>query len=84
MGDPLARIAIDPEGFVLTFEGGSRELWSRTYRFVYFAADRNWYLKDTEIKVVDRLGEEGEQSKVLQAEPKSVSIKDFDADLMVE
>lgn len=84
MGDPLAQIAIERGGFLLRLEGGSRELWSRVHHFAYSAADQNWYLVDTESKVLDRLDDNEGQRRIVKAEPRSVSIGDFDAELIAE
>lgn len=54
MGDPLAGIDLMPGSFVLRFEGGSRELWSATYRFEYEASAARWMLKSVDRKVLDR------------------------------
>ncbi len=44
MGDPLQDISIDKSGFTLRLEGGSRELWSQTFRFDYSRKDAMWML----------------------------------------
>lgn len=54
MGDPLAGVDIVPGGFVLRFEGGSRELWSVAYRFRYERARTQWVLDAVERRVLDR------------------------------
>src|SRR3546814_14975135 len=60
MGDPLSEVEVHPGGFVLAFEGGSRELWSRTYGFAYSQARDGWYLERVDMKVLDRIDGRGE------------------------
>lgn len=83
MGDPLSPIVIEPGAFILTFEGGSRELWSRAYRFAYSNKARDWYLLDTEIKTLDRIDGQS-RHRTVKASPHSVSISEFDAKSMAE
>jgi hypothetical protein len=54
MGDPLAGVDIVPGGFVLRFEGGSRELWSVAYGFRHDAARARWRLDTVDRKLLDR------------------------------
>lgn len=79
MGDPLSQVAIQDSGFALVFEGGSRELWSRTYSFAYSKADDDWYLDHVETGVLDRIEGSHEESRVTRDQIGVVSIKNFDA-----
>lgn len=54
IGDPLQDIAIGNSGFTLRLEGGSRELWSQTFRFDYSRKDAMWVLVSIEGGGADR------------------------------
>lgn len=54
-GDPLVSIDARERGFALHFEGGSRELWSKTYEFAFDPSQSTWLLTAMEHKVLDRL-----------------------------
>ncbi len=54
MGDPLQDIYIGNSGFTLRLEGGSRELWSQTFRFDYSRKDAMWVLASIEEGGADR------------------------------
>jgi hypothetical protein len=84
MGDPLSDITIQSGGFVLTFEGGSRELWSRTYRFAYSTAEGDWNLKRIDMKVLDRVDGRNEESHATREQIGAISIEDFDAASMAQ
>lgn len=53
-GDPLRDIETHRNGFALHLEGGSRELWSRTYRFGFSDEVRTWLLESVTERVLDR------------------------------
>lgn len=53
-GDPLQAMRTGKGEFTLRFEGGSRELWSSEYRFVYRAQDDAWHLADIVSRGFDR------------------------------
>jgi len=84
MGDPLSDIEIHAGGFVLSFEGGSRELWSRAYTFAYSKAAGDWYLERIDRKVLDRIDGHQKESHATREQIGSVSIRDFDAALMAQ
>ena len=84
MGDPLSDIEIHAGGFVLAFEGGSRELWSRTYSFTYSKSEDDWHLERIDRKVLDRIDGHHEESHATREQIGAVSIKDFDAALMAQ
>lgn len=84
MGDPLSDVAIQGSGFALVFEGGSRELWSRTYSFAYSEAEDDWYLGLVETGALDRIEGSQEKNRVTREQVGVVSIKDFDAALMAQ
>ena len=54
IGDPLQDISIGKSGFTLRLEGGSRELWSQTFRFDYSRKDAMWMLVSIEEGGADR------------------------------
>src|SRR3546814_17138735 len=68
MGDPLSEVEVHPGGFVLAFEGGSRELWSRTYGFAYSQAKDGWYLERVAMKVLARLDGRGDGKRAHSAQ----------------
>lgn len=79
MGDPLSDVAIEDSGFALVFEGGSRELWSRTYSFAYSEAEDDWYLELVETGALDRIEGSQKRNRVTREQIGVVSIKNFDA-----
>lgn len=79
MGDPLQGVAAFQGGFVLRFEGGSRELWQREYRFIYSPKARTWLLDAINNKVLDRLDGDSEQGNTGAAALEPVSIEEFDS-----
>src|SRR3546814_11216052 len=79
MGVPLSEVEVHPGGFVLAFEGGSRELWSRTYGFAYSQARDGWYLERVDMKVLDRIDGRGEDTRATGEQIGVVSIADFGA-----
>lgn len=79
MGDPLSDVRIRPGGFVLMFEGGSRETWSRTYSFAYSKTSGDWTLGRIDTKVLDRIDGRSEENHTTCEQTGAVSIKDFDA-----
>jgi hypothetical protein len=84
MGDPLSDVTIGPGGFVIAFEGGSRELWSRQYTFAYSRDDDDWHLDRIDEKVSDRVSGHQQEKRMTREQIGSVSIKDFDAALMAQ
>lgn len=84
MGDPLSDIEIHTGGFVLSFQGGSRELWSRAYSFAYSKAAGDWHLERVDRKVLDRIDGHQKESHATREQIGSVSIRDFDAALMAQ
>ena len=84
MGDPLSDARIQADGFVLVFEGGSRELWSRTYSFAYSKTDDDWNLERIDMKVLDRIDDRKEESHATREQIGAVSIEDFDAASMAQ
>ncbi|WP_242165410.1 hypothetical protein [Lysobacter sp. M15] len=79
MGDPLADISVKAGEFSLRFEGGSRELWAREYRFVYTREVDDWLLEGVVNSTLDRINGEQQQSKATSSDIDPVSIKAFDA-----
>lgn len=84
MGDPLSDMSIHAGGFELAFEGGSRELWSRTYSFAYSKTEDDWHLERIDIKVLDRIDGREEESHSTRETFGVVSIKEFDAASMAQ
>lgn len=79
MGDPLQGIDAFRGGFVLRFEGGSRELWQRHYRFIYSKDARTWALDSVNDKVLDRIGGELKEGHATAPGLEAVPIEQFDA-----
>ena len=82
MGDPLADISVNAGEFSLRFEGGSRELWAREYRFVYSSKADDWLLEGVISGTLDRINGEQQQGKDASSDIDPVSIKAFDAATM--
>ena len=79
MGDPLQGIGAFQGGFVLRFEGGSRELWQRHYRFIYSKDARTWVLDAVNDKMLDRIGGDFKEEHATGPGLKAVPIEQFDA-----
>jgi hypothetical protein len=79
MGDPLSDVNVNADGFALIFEGGSRELWSRTYSFAYSKTEGDWHLERIDVTVLDRIDGHDEESHATRETIGVVSIRDFDA-----
>ncbi len=82
MEDPLSDIEIHSDGFTVTFEGGSRELWSRTYSFAYSETEDDWHLDRIDGKMLDRIDGNQDESHATREQIGAISIRDFDAALM--
>ncbi len=82
MGDPLADVSVKTGEFSLRFEGGSRELWSREYRFVYSSKADDWLLESVVRSTLDRINGQQQQSKATRNDIDLVSIRTFDAGTM--
>ena len=54
LGDPLRDIEAQGAGFTLQLEGGSRELWSRSYHFGFSDVADTWLLESVTEKILDR------------------------------
>jgi len=78
MGDPLQGIRIDSAGFTLRFEGGSRELWSQEYRFVYSAHAHAWILHEINGAASNRLNGSSSTDRLGQNDFGLVSLGQFD------
>jgi len=78
MGDPLQGIYITSDGFLLRFEGGSRELWSREYQFVYSAPANTWLLNEFRSAAFDKFTEASDNSLLTPKEFGLVPIERFD------
>src|SRR3546814_3327463 len=79
MGVPLSEVEVHPGGFGLAVEGGSRELWSRTYGFAYSQARDGWYLERVDMKVLYRIAGRGADKSATGEQIGVVSIADLDA-----
>jgi hypothetical protein len=77
MGDPLQGIKISAGEFSLRFEGGSRELWSREYRFVYSVQAQTWLLSEFESGALDKAKEESGSSRLTPKDFGSIPIERF-------
>ena len=79
MGDPLQQIRVGLGEFTLRFEGGSRELWSSEFRFIY-ARDRGiWKLAEIIFNDFDRADGKAAEHRKGTADFGDVSLKEFDA-----
>lgn len=82
MGDPLRDLTARAGGFTLSFEGGSRELWSHQYSFQY-APDRDtWLLTEFKDSVLDRHDGRNEQSILSARDFGDVTVAEFDPDAL--
>ncbi len=78
MGDPLQGVRIGQAGFTLRFEGGSRELWSSEFRFVY-ARDRDaWRLAGIVHGGFDRADGKAAERRLGIADFGDVPLESFD------
>lgn len=77
MGDPLQGIYITSDGFLLRFEGGSRELWSREYHFVYSAAVSTWLLEEFTSAAFDKISEASGSSRLTSGILGPITIEEF-------
>jgi hypothetical protein len=81
-GDPLQGIRIEASGFSLRFEGGSRELWSREYRFVYSKEAGTWLLSEAEDGAFDRADGRSEGGKLGPKDFGTIAIERFDPEAL--
>jgi len=77
MGEPLQGIKISAGEFSLRFEGGSRELWSREYRFVYSVQAQTWLLSEFESGALDKATEESGSNRLTPKDFGSIPIERF-------
>lgn len=77
-GDPLQSIRTGKGEFTLRFEGGSRELWSSEYRFVYRTQDDAWHLADIVSRGFDRSDGKNAERREGPAEFGDVALGAFD------
>ena len=82
VGDPLQGVRIEAGGFSLRFEGGSRELWSREYRFVYSKEAATWLLSEAEDSAFDRAGGRSEGGKLDPRDFGRIAIERFDPEAL--
>lgn len=82
MGDPLRDLTVRAGGFTLSFEGGSRELWSHQYSFQY-APDRDtWLLTEFKDSVLDRHDGSNERRTLSVHDFGDVTVAEFDPDAL--
>lgn len=81
-GDPLQGVRIEAGGFSLRFEGGSRELWSREYRFVYSKAAGTWLLSEAEDSAFDRADGRSEGGQLGPRDFGTIAIEHFDPEAL--
>jgi hypothetical protein len=80
IGDPLQGIRIAPGAITLRFEGGSRELWSKEFRFTPAPGGDDWWLTGVTHLSFDRAdGGKGTERKLSAEEIGEVSLASFDA-----
>ncbi|GAB3380220.1 hypothetical protein [Lysobacter fragariae] len=80
LGDPLRDLIADKNGFVLVFEGGSREMWSRRYSFDYVPSANTWMLREFNSSVLDRQEGTTEQKRFDARDFGEISISQFAPD----
>ena len=78
-GDPLQGIRIESGGFVLRFEGGSRELWSSEFRFAYTDSAAAWKLQSVVHTGFDRANGQQAEHALAPEDIGDVTLADFDA-----
>ena len=78
LGDPLRDLNVMKNGFVLAFEGGSRELWSRHYTFEFVPSRATWFLTEFGSSVLDRHEGGTEQKRFDTRDFGEISAADFD------
>lgn len=78
MGDPLQGVRTDTDGFVLHFEGGSREMWSQEYDFRYSAEADTWFLEEIAETAIDRLDGDFSDRRRDSGDVGKVRIEHFD------
>lgn len=78
MGDPLQGVRTDTDGFVLHFEGGSREMWSQEYDFRYSAEADTWFLEEIAETAIDRLNGDFRDRRRDSGDVGKVRIEHFD------
>lgn len=78
LGDPLRGIDTRTGGFTLRLEGGSRELWSRAYRFDFSREARTWLLSELTENVVDRNDGVAKETRETHRDFGNVPIQQFD------
>lgn len=78
LGDPLRELVAHKGGFVLTFEGGSRELWSRRYAFDYVPSRKTWMLTTLSTRVLDRHEGGAKERQFVVGDFGDVPLSDFD------
>lgn len=83
-GDPLRDIETHRNGFALHLEGGSRELWSRTYRFGFDRASDTWLLTNVTSNTLDRLDGTSSERSLTRNDFGAVTVLDFDPDNIVD
>ncbi|KRD75523.1 hypothetical protein [Lysobacter sp. Root983] len=77
-GDPLQGIRTGKGEFTLRFEGGSRELWSSEYRFVFNGRDDAWHLAGIVFRGFDRADGKQAERRQTDAEFGAVALATFD------
>ena len=80
LGDPLRDIEAQGAGFTLQLEGGSRELWSRSYRFAFSDVADTWLLESVTEKMLDRHDGTSTQTRRDVKDFGAVRVDQFDVD----
>ena len=78
MGDPLQGMRVGRGEFTLRFEGGSRELWSSEFRFVYARDRETWRLAGIAHGGFDRADGKGAERRLTTADFGDVPLESFD------
>ncbi|MEO8001083.1 MAG: hypothetical protein ABI644_04350 [Arenimonas sp.] len=79
MGDPLQQMRVGRGEFTLRFEGGSRELWSSEFKFVFNIHRGVWILDEIVFNSLDRVGGKTITNKRRPADFGDITLEEFDA-----
>ncbi len=78
VAEPLLEIQIEPHGFSLYYEGLSRVMWSRTYRFGFSSSKADWILTGIQSGVSDRINGQSCNDELGAEDFGSISLREFD------
>ncbi|GBU09922.1 hypothetical protein AwWohl_10600 [Gammaproteobacteria bacterium] len=87
MGDPYEqdRLEIKPQQFSLSFQGGSREMWSSKWTFKYNTSLKEWFLIEFYQSSLDRItGDDKANTWTFPKNLKYRTLDAFDPDVLTE